>query len=356
MPRRRSSERVRRSAAAGAAFVLVALTALATGTPATADVPAPGEGEAVVTVRVGATGSRPGRSRRCRASSSGCTRTRPRPSPWTRAGACARRTPTATAPSSCPTRGGRCQRGARFVVRQVSAPDGWYTNPTLRTGAGSGSGSVARPYEFPHAAAHGGADGQLARRDTDVHVRQRGQRSTETDSEGVWQQSRTNPAFAAQCGVDVALVLDLSASSGARWRTSRPRPTRSPTRSSGPRRAWRSSRSTGRRPRRTARTSRRSSPCRRSRARTRSRPGTRVGTGSGTNWDQALWSVAQAAPDYQVVVLLTDGNPTRFSADPLLGSGGTTHFRDVENGSTPPTPSRRGVPASRSGSGAASTT
>lgn len=334
MPRRRSSERVRRSAAAAAAFVLVALTALATGTPATADVPVPGEGEAVVTVRVG--GDRvatrevaplPGVVLGLYADASA---TEPVDPGW---GLC-----TADADGDCsfvvPDTGeGGANAGARFVVRQVSAPDGWYTNPTLRTGAGSGSGSVARPYEFltPPLAA-GQTVSSLAATPTFMFG-SAGSGRPETDSEGVWQQSRTNPALAAQCGVDVALVLDLSASLGSQVTN-----LKAATDSIADALVGTPSRMAvfsfdGTSPATNGANFPALVPV-------STQPGADAfkaqyagwATGSGTNWDQALWSVAQAAPNYQVVVLLTDGNPTRFSADPLLGSGGTTHFRDVENG------------------------
>lgn len=334
MPRRRSSERVRRSAAAGAAFVLVALTALATGTPATADVPAPGEGEAVVTVRVG--GDRvatrevaplPGVVLGLYADA---TATEPVDPGW---GLC-----TADADGDCsfvvPDTGeGGANAGARFVVRQVSAPDGWYTNPTLRTGAGSGSGSVARPYEFLTPPLEAGQTYSSLAAEPPFMFGSAGGGRPETDSEGVWQQSRTNPAFAAQCGVDVALVLDLSASLGSQVAN-----LKAATDSIADALVGTPSRMAvfsfdGTSPATNGANFPALVPV-------STQPGADAfkaryagwGTGSGTNWDQALWSVAQAAPDYQVVVLLTDGNPTRFSADPLLGSGGTTHFRDVENG------------------------
>ncbi len=38
--------------------------------------------------------------------------------------------------------------------------------------------------------------------------------ATLTASGGIWQQSRVNPAIAQSCGIDVALILDLSGSVG----------------------------------------------------------------------------------------------------------------------------------------------
>ncbi len=335
MHRRRSFAQVGRSAAAGAAaLVLVGLAALATGTAAVAEVPEPGEGEAVVTVRVG--GDRVGTREVAPLPgvvlglyTEGAT-PEPVDQPWALC--------TSDADGDCsfvvPAAGtGGANAGARFLVRQLSAPAGWYTNPTLRTGAGSGSGSVARPYEFLTPPLEAGQTYSSLAAEPPFMLGSAGSGRPETDSEGVWQQSRTNPEFAAQCGVDVALVLDLSASLGSQVTNLKAAtdsiadalvgtpsrmavfsfdgtspatnggnaPTLVPVSTQGGADAFKAQYADW-------------------------------ATGSGTNWDQALWAVAQAAPDYQVVVLLTDGNPTRFSADPLLGSGGTTHFRDVENG------------------------
>jgi len=53
--------------------------------------------------------------------------------------------------------------------------------------------------------------------------------------------------------------------------------------------------------------------------------------GSGTNRDQGLYAVAEAAPHYDAVVVLTDGNPTYWD-NPRQGDGSHTHFADVEGG------------------------
>ncbi|NKS65006.1 hypothetical protein GS493_24860 [Rhodococcus hoagii] len=38
--------------------------------------------------------------------------------------------------------------GTRPFVKQIAAPGGWFANPSLRTGPGSGSGSIDSPYVF----------------------------------------------------------------------------------------------------------------------------------------------------------------------------------------------------------------
>lgn len=51
-----------------------------------------------------------------------------------------------------------------------------------------------------------------------------------------------------------------------------------------------------------------------------------------TNWDQGLWRIASSGVHYDDVIVLTDGDPTKYS-DPALGlSTATTRFIEVENG------------------------
>lgn len=52
-------------------------------------------------------------------------------------------------------------------------------------------------------------------------------------------------------------------------------------------------------------------------------------TNQGTNWDAGLWATAQYASNYDVVLVLTDGNPT-FSSTGPDGSGSLTTFRELE--------------------------
>ncbi len=55
------------------------------------------------------------------------------------------------------------------------------------------------------------------------------------------------------------------------------------------------------------------------------------GQDGGTNWDRAFATVAQQTQQYDIVVVITDGNPT-FYGDPVQGPGNRTRFREVENG------------------------
>ncbi len=61
----------------------------------------------------------------------------------------------------------------------------------------------------------------------------------------------------------------------------------------------------------------------------RTKPG---GGGGGTNWDAGLRQVVAGAGDYDVVVFLTDGNPTFYGDPQSGGTGSDTTFREIEEG------------------------
>ena len=56
-----------------------------------------------------------------------------------------------------------------------------------------------------------------------------------------------------------------------------------------------------------------------------------AGPRGGTNWDRGLAVAAEAANRFDVVVVITDGNPTNYSS-PRQGSGSFNRIREVENG------------------------
>ncbi|MFF8463459.1 hypothetical protein ACF071_22245 [Streptomyces albidoflavus] len=219
--------------------------------------------------------------------------------------------------------------GAVYTVRQIAAPSGWYTNPELRTGPGSGSGSLSPAYAFPTPELEGG---QTYSSTSDFMYSTEYRESPFTASTGIWQQSRNNPPLNGACGIDVALVLDLSASVGSALPQLKDAADQFTDALAGtPSRLSlfsfdRNSPSTG----------------------TENHPeptsvSTQAGAdafkslyadwdlGSGTNWDQGLYAVAKAPTRYDLTVVLTDGNPTRFSK-PIEGDGSRTHFADTEGG------------------------
>lgn len=227
------------------------------------------------------------------------------------------------------TQDGGANAGREFVVRQAEGgvPPGWYTNPELRTGPGSGSQPVARPYEFDTPAMAAGE----TYRSTDEFMYS-DDRLDWKMSGGIWQQSRNNPALPQKCGLDVALVLDVSSSVGSRL----PNLKRAADRATDG--------LTGTASRMAVYSFSGTSPSTGNPNHPELQPvSTQAGAdafkakyadyqlGSGTNWDQGLYKVAEAQEHYDLVVVLTDGNPTRWSTEPL-GDGSRTHFRDVENG------------------------
>lgn len=217
----------------------------------------------------------------------------------------------------------------QFWVASVSVPAGYFANASLRTGPGNGSQSVSNPYVFPVTV----SAGDVVRSTADFMYQPMSSSAPQEASNGVWQVSLENPPLPQNCGYNVAVVLDLSASLGSRISQLKaatnafvdalvgtpssvaifsfdaaspasgganypvPLPVRTPAEAAVFKAQYAD-----------------------------------WTTGSGTNWDQALWRVAQATPTYgyDVVITLTDGNPTRYGVG--QGTGGTTHFADVEAG------------------------
>ncbi|QWQ44751.1 VWA domain-containing protein [Streptomyces sp. YPW6] len=314
--------------------VLAGVLALAAslGAAAYATVPPPVPGSSVITVKTGgdrtggsAVGPLAGVSLALYSSEDAAT---PIAAPWAQC--------TSDADGDCSfvvpdTDGGGANEGARYYVGQPEngAPAGWYTNTSLRTGAGSGSGSVQSSYRFPTPALE---DGRTYSSTGDFMFSSDYAATPYVASGGIWQQSRNNPELPEQCGLDVALVLDLSASVGSALPDLKAAangftdalaqtPSRMALFSFD-----RGSPSTG----------------------TANHPelmpvSTQSGAdafkdlyadwalGSGTNWDQGLYAVANADPRYDAVVVLTDGNPTYWN-NPRQGDGSHTHFADVEGG------------------------
>lgn len=222
------------------------------------------------------------------------------------------------------------QLGGSVWVGTVGVPAGWYANDALRTGPASGSSSTASAYRFPTPALEAG---QTYRSTRDFMISS--SNSLPTRSNGVWQQSRLNPPLDAQCGSDIAIVMDLSASVGSALPQLKQAADAFANALVGtPSRGAVFSFS-------------RQSPSIESATGqpSENRPelvslSTQAGVdaftaqyagwslGAGTNWDRALQQVAASSPRYDVVVVLTDGNPDRWGA--THGDGSNTHFTDVE--------------------------
>ena len=320
---RRQAPPARRAVPLLTALIAVGALAFAGGS-ATAAVPTPGPGEMVVTVRVG--GDRTGANsvgplagvRLGLYATAGARE--PLGNGW---GIC-----TSDADGDCSFVVPGDEEGSEPWVRQISAPAGWFVNPSLRTGPASGSGSIDAPYQFQTPVLALGrtysstADFMFSTNLSDTNA-----------SGGVWQQSRVNPALSGTCGLDVAIVMDLSRSVGRNLPALKAAADGFVDALAGtPSRVALFSFSA-------------TSPSAGSTGNvTALQPvSTQAGAdavkaiyapwdlASGTNWDQGLFQVAQASERYELVVVLTDGNPSRWG-DPIQGNGSSTHFADVENG------------------------
>ncbi|TKV56993.1 hypothetical protein FDO65_19435 [Nakamurella flava] len=246
------------------------------------------------------------------------------------------------------TQTGGANVNARFFVKQISAPSGWYANGVVRTQTSSGQTPVATPYAFqtPQMVA-----GTVYRSGTGASTTNAGFMSDPTNrnttplaSGGVWQQSRINPGLAG-CGLSVALILDVSGSVGANLPDLQ-----------GAGRALVNS-LVGTPSDVSLYTFSNNSPA--NTTGNQNRPRTAVSTqagadavngwisgttvGGGTNWDRGLAQVAENEHHYDIAMMITDGNPTFYGLPPnptwypnnpeyAQGPGSATRAREFENG------------------------
>jgi len=226
----------------------------------------------------------------------------------------------------------QANRDDRYWVVQASVPDGYYLNASLRTGSGTGGGT-ANPYHFRTGTQLRAGNVYSSQNAADFML---SSGSQATASGGIWQQSRINPALVAACGLDVALILDLSGSVGGNVDDLKTAADTFVDSLQGtPSRMSLFSFST-QTPAEGATTN---YPSLESVATTeqaeafkgRYAPWTAVG---GTNWDRGMGAAAAAntaANNFDIAVVITDGNPT-FYNQPEQGPGNFTRFREVENG------------------------
>lgn len=235
------------------------------------------------------------------------------------------------------------QQDARFWVVQESAPTDWRTNTTLRTGP-SGVGSTVSAYRF-RTAAIGSVPHQISGRDFMAEVRLANGNADTTAaglrgrSGGVWQNSRINPPLEGKCGLDIALVMDFSTSmTDAHIAEIKAAAGElidalvgTPSAFSAYTFGWASPatgivNAIGLRSVSTAAGAHE--------LRTAINAMTRGSGSHATNWDHALWTVAQQSHTYDLVVLLTDGNPTTFgtgdTTTTTYGRGNQNQMIDIE--------------------------
>ena len=227
------------------------------------------------------------------------------------------------------TQANGANRDRRFWVVRTTSSAGWFGLNTLVTGASPPFAST--PYQFrtgdqlragnTYASSGPNATFMLSTGNTNP-----------TASGGIWQTSRNNPAFPAKCGINVALVLDLSGSVApalASLKTAAKTFTNSLVGTPSQLSLFTFS-----------------STAPANTTNNQNRPLTAVSTqagadtvngwidglsaSGGTNWDRGIYQVAQSSNHFDVAIVITDGNPTFYGNQE--GPGNYTRFREVENG------------------------
>ncbi|GMA30042.1 hypothetical protein GCM10025875_34790 [Litorihabitans aurantiacus] len=243
----------------------------------------------------------------------------------------------------------------RFWVQQVGAsPANYYSNPTVRLGGFLATPEFAWGYRFRTGtelragATYRSTDPLLPDASwTDANEGDRGFMRNRTDASaegqersnigrttGVWSQSRVNPTPARQCGIDVAVVTDTSGSLGPGGIADakaamdafvdgfRGTPTRMSFFSF-------STTSPG------TLASNHPAPLRvttEAEAATAKAQYAGWQSQGGTNWGRGFFEAASAATDYDLVVLLTDGNPTMVGPNPPSSSSTYNSYQDIDGG------------------------
>ena len=229
------------------------------------------------------------------------------------------------------TRGGGTNRDRRFFVKQISAPAGYYANLTL--GVGSPVGVQNYVFETGNQL----RAGQTYRSTAEFMFSN--DNNNDVASGGIWQDSRINPVQPAKCGLTVAIVADLSNSVGGDLGNLKDAATTFVNSLVGTPSSVAlftfatDSPATGgnniNRPAPVPVSTQDAADTVNASINAWTLPG---GNNGGTNWDRGFAAVAAAAQHYDVVAVITDGNPTFFSTNPVEGPGNRTRFREVENG------------------------
>ena len=164
-----------------------------------------------------------------------------------------------------------------------------------------------------------------------VHARHR-QHNVPTASGGIWQNSKVNPVAPTKCGLNVALVLDVSGSVSGSLPALKTAATTFTNALVGTPSNLALFTFAANAPANTTNN--------------QNRPLTAVSTQAGanqvntwingltaggtTNWDRGIFQVQQSTAQFDIAVVITDGNPTVYGN--AEGPGNYTRFREVENG------------------------
>ena len=215
----------------------------------------------------------------------------------------------------------------QFWVVQTGVPGGWLQNSSLITGPDGGP-FVPTPYRFRTGTSlvagntySSGGSFMLGTGNT-----------VPTASGGIWQNTGVNPVAPTKCGLNVALVLDVSGSVAGSLPALKTAATTFTNALVGTPSSL------------ALFTFAATAPA--NATNNQNRPLTPVSTQAGadvvngwingvtaggtTNWDRGLFQVQQSTSQFDIAVVITDGNPTVYGN--TEGPGNYTRFREVENG------------------------
>ncbi|WP_203582286.1 prealbumin-like fold domain-containing protein [Microbacterium hibisci] len=230
------------------------------------------------------------------------------------------------------TGNGGSNRDDRYWVVQSSVPAGYYMNPVLRVGGAAGSGSELA-YQFRTGTQLRSGQTYSSQNANNFML---SSGTNDNASGGIWQQSRNNPTLAPACGLDVALILDISGSVGDALPNLKQAANTfvnslqgTPSRMSLFSFSWQT-------PGAGAAANYPdlvpvSTAAQGTTFKNRYAGWTSSG---GTNWDRGLGIAASSntgANKFDVAVIITDGNPTTYN-QPYQGTGSDNRFRETENG------------------------
>jgi uncharacterized repeat protein (TIGR01451 family) len=207
--------------------------------------------------------------------------------------------------------------GVAYLVKRTGAPAGWYSEDVVRTG-GSGAG-VATAYTATTPAIEPGGTYESG---SDFMVYP-DHGASAIASGGVWQVSRTNPSVPPQCGLDVALVSDLSGSvsdSLSELKTAAKDMVGALAGTPSAVGLYTFAATTGAAVAKTPVTTSANVSMLQEAI-------DGYAAGGATNWEDGIGQVDGS--QYDVVMVLTDGNPT---VDSTGGPGSNTFFRQLERG------------------------
>ncbi|GAA3617795.1 hypothetical protein GCM10022236_20030 [Microlunatus ginsengisoli] len=227
------------------------------------------------------------------------------------------------------TQSGGANRDARYWVRQISTASGYYTNPNL----GTGTTVASDAYTFQ--TGNQLRNGTTYSSTVDFMI-STGSTNNEA-SGGIWQNSLVNPTFPAKCGINVGVLVDLSNSVSSDLPNLKTAAKTFVSALGGtPSQVGLFTFATSAPAAGSANATLPLTPVSttagvntvNARIDGLALPG---GNDGGTNWDTGIYQVAQSASAFDVLVIITDGNPT-FYGSPAQGPGNRTRFREVENG------------------------